>query len=284
MRAPAIKSLAALLLMLFLSSCVTSGGSSAIQSELNNVKHDVIQNRKDINGLKGTLTNDEVIEAIRTSQTSLFTQVSGMTGDVQTSMAQLDELQHSTRKALEKIGSEVDLLKSKMDESGAGSKGLTEINARLDALESSLGIIKTQLAAILKGSHAESAKSGNKAEALYKKAYKEFEKRRFTEARQQFQTFISEHPRHKLTGNAMFWIGETHFHQKRYDSAILAYQDVIEKFPANTKVPASLLKQAYAFIEMGEKVAARGTLKTLLAKHPKSKVAEAAAAKLKELK
>ena len=290
---PLMRVLASLLLLLpvlITTGCVTD--NSAQRAELNSIKHNAIQNRKelgllkqDVQGLKqstGALANDEVIEAIRTSQTSLFTQVSSMTGDVQTTSARLDEIQYEVRKTLESMGAEIDLLESKLGTGPEADKLQGEIISRLDALEGSIGILKTQVAALSAATGAASEKSV--PETMYKKAYEQYEKRLFTEAREEMRLFLAEYPRHELAGNALFWIGETHFHQKRYDSAILSYQDVIEKFPENRKVPAAHLKQAFAFIELGEKVAARGILKTLLDRHPDSDVAESAKAKLKEIR
>ncbi len=296
-----LASLFLLLPVLVMTGCVTD--NSAVQAELNSIKHNTIQNRnklallkQDMQGLKqstgGVLANDEVIEAIRTSQTSLYTQVSSMTGELQTTSARLDEIQYEVRKALENMGAEIDLFKSKVEEGAGGAGGVagqeadklrSETISRLDALEGSIGILKTQIAALSTAATGGVSKK-SVPETMYKGAYSLYEKRRFTEAREEMRLFLAEYPRHELAGNAMFWIGETHFHQKRYDSAILAYQDVIEKYPENRKVPAAHLKQAFAFISLGEKVAARGILKTLLDRYPKSDVAASAKAKLKEIK
>ncbi len=286
-----LASLFLLLPVLITTGCVTD--NTAVQAEINSIKHNSIQSRNAIAQLKqdmqvlkettgGALTNDDVIEALRTSQTSLFTQVSGMTGDVQSANARLDEVQYETRKTLEAMGAEIDLLKSRVEE-GAG-QNIDEMVSRLDALEGTIGILKTQVAALSAAATTGGVAKKSVPDSMYKSAYDLYEKRMFTEAREEMRLFLAEYPRHELAGNALFWIGETHFHQKRYDSAILSYQDVIEKYPENRKVPAAHLKQAYAFIELDEKVAARGILKTLIDRYPKSDVAESAKAKLKELK
>ncbi len=292
---------ASLFLLLLATSCVTGAGSSQVQSEINSLKHSSIKNRKELAALRkefqnfkaqveearGKLAKDDVIEALRTSQTRLFTQVTDMTAEVQSAASGMDEMRYETLKTIEKMQSEIDILESSLidDEGKAQDTGLDpkEISARLDAMEGALGILKTQVAALSASGVAAAADSQSAPQSIYKKAYKQFEARRFTEAREQMRAFLAQYPRHELAGNALFWIGETHFNQKRYDSAILAYQDVIEKHPENRKVPAAHLKQAYSFIELGENVAARGILKTLLERHPDSDVAKFAERKLKEL-
>ena len=271
-----------------------------MQTEINILKHSSIKNRKELAALRGEfqdykaqveeargkLAKDDVIEALRTSQTTLFMQVTDMTADVQSAVSGIDEVRYGTLKTIEKMQSEIDVLESSLieDEGEAQDPGQSpkEISARLDALEGALGILKTQVAA-LSVSGIAAADSESAPQSIYKKAYKQFEARSFTEAREQMRAFLAQYPRHELAGNALFWIGETHFNQKRYDNAILSYQDVIEKYPENRKVPAAHLKQAYSFIKLGENVAARGILKTLLERHPDSDVAKFAEKKLKEL-
>ena len=291
---------ASLFLLLLATSCVTVGDSQQVQTEINSLKHSSIKNRKELAALRkelkdfkahteagGKLAKDDVIEALRTSQASLFTQVADMTAEVQSAAGGMDEIRYETRKTIEKIEAEMDVLKSSLteDRGEAQDTGLdpNEISARLNAIEGALGILKTQVAALSASAVAASASSQSAPQSLYKKAYEQFEARSFTEARQLMRDFLAQYPRHELAGNALFWIGETHFNQKRYDSAILAYQDVIEKHPENRKVPAAHLKQAYSFAKLGEDVAARGILKTLLERHPDSDVAKFAEKKLKEL-
>jgi tol-pal system protein YbgF len=288
-----MRSIVLSLAALALASCVATGTTS-VQTDINSVKHASIQNRKDvaelreeIKALKGGgagAQKDEVIEALRTSQTSLFTQVSDVTLEVQSMTSSIDEIRHETKTAVESIQAELDVIKGKSEDMKGSKKSLDEISARLAAVEGSLGILKTQIAA-LSGAAAVGAGAGrNTPDSMYHEAYALFEKKKYTASRKKFVEFVSEHPGHELAGNAIFWIGETHYGQKRYDSAILSYQDVIEKHPENRKVPASLLKQAYAFVNLGDKVAAKGILKTLIEKHPDSNVADQAKDKLKELK
>jgi TolA-binding protein len=59
---------------------------------------------------------------------------------------------------------------------------------------------------------------------------------------------------------------------------------VIEKYPKGNKVPASLLKQGFAFLNLGDKSNSRLILEELIRKYPKSNEAKIARDKLKDLK
>ncbi|MBW2216337.1 MAG: tetratricopeptide repeat protein [Deltaproteobacteria bacterium] len=72
--------------------------------------------------------------------------------------------------------------------------------------------------------------------------------------------------------------------QKKYDQAIVAFQDVIEKYPDGNKVPNALLKQALAFYEIKDTISCRAILKKIIKKFPDSAEAKIAEAKLKTIK
>lgn len=121
-------------------------------------------------------------------------------------------------------------------------------------------------------------------EELYTAAKKLFDDGDYDTAREQFQAFLKENPKSKRADNAQFWIGETYYHEKWYEKAIVEYQKVIEKYPNGNKVAGALLKQGLAFYEIGDKGNAKLILKELIRKFPKSKEAQLAEKKLTRIK
>ena len=71
---------------------------------------------------------------------------------------------------------------------------------------------------------------------------------------------------------------------RKYEHAILAYQKVIEKYPYGDKVSSSMLKQAVAFSEIGDKVTARLLLKEIIEKYHDSDEAKTANLMLQKIK
>lgn len=102
-------------------------------------------------------------------------------------------------------------------------------------------------------------------------------------ARIQFENFINRFPESQNADNARFWIADSYYADKWYEKAILEYQKVLEQYPGSNKITAALLKQGYAFAELGEKANARLILKELIKKSPDSKEAKYASEKLKTL-
>lgn len=120
-------------------------------------------------------------------------------------------------------------------------------------------------------------------QAMYAAAKSHYDQGRLEEARKGFEEFIKAYPKSSVADNAQFWIGETLYKQKDYDRAILEYQKVIENYPKENKVPAAMLKQAFAFKEINDLEIAKQILKELSKKYPSSNEGRIAAQKLKEL-
>lgn len=118
---------------------------------------------------------------------------------------------------------------------------------------------------------------------LYTVAKTALDREEFEPARKGFETFIKRYPESDNADNARFWIAESYYREKWYEKAILEYQKVIENYPKGNKVPAALLKQGFAFGNLGEKANARLILKELIRKYPGSNEAKIAAEKLKAI-
>jgi tol-pal system protein YbgF len=119
---------------------------------------------------------------------------------------------------------------------------------------------------------------------LYKDAYETFQKGNLEGARRKFEAFLKQYPNTELSDNAQFWVGETYYLKKDFEKAILEYEKAIAKYPEGDKVPASLFKQALAFLELKDKTNARNLLKRVMERYPNTEQAEMASKKLEAIK
>ena len=117
----------------------------------------------------------------------------------------------------------------------------------------------------------------------YEEAWKSLERRNYREAIARLNEFLKKHPQSEFADNAQYWIGESYYALKKFDQAILEFDAVRRKYPGGEKVPAALLKQGFAFAELGDKVDARLILQELIARYPQSKEAVKAKEKVKTL-
>ena len=113
------------------------------------------------------------------------------------------------------------------------------------------------------------AKEPAEVQDEYKLALRAFNDQQYDKAIQQFRTFQRKYPNSDMADDAQYWIGESYFTQKDYNRAILEFNDVL-KYRRGDKVPAALLRQAQAFLEIGDKTDARLILQKLVNDYPNS--------------
>jgi len=99
----------------------------------------------------------------------------------------------------------------------------------------------------------------------------------------QFKRFLRKHPKSTLADNAQYWVGESYYALKEFDQAILEFDVVRRKYPNGDKVPAALLKQGFAFAELGDRVDARLILREVIDRYPQSREAQKAKSKVASL-
>jgi len=116
----------------------------------------------------------------------------------------------------------------------------------------------------------------------YRLGLRAFQEQQFDSAIQQFRSFQRKYPSSEMADDAQYWIGESYFNQKDYNRAILEFNDVL-KYRKGDRVPAALLRQAQAFIEIGDKTDARLILQKLVNDHPNSEQAQEAKERLQAL-
>ncbi len=117
----------------------------------------------------------------------------------------------------------------------------------------------------------------------YEVAWRNLEKRDYRVAIGRFKDFQKKYPKSSLSSNAQYWIGESHYALREFDQAIIEFDAVRTKYPEAAKVPAALLKQAYAFAELGENTNARLLLQEVVEKYAQTPEATQAKQKLKSL-
>jgi tol-pal system protein YbgF len=117
----------------------------------------------------------------------------------------------------------------------------------------------------------------------YEIAWHALENRDYKLAISRFKDFLKRHPKSNLADNAQYWIGESHYGLRDFGQAIIEFDAVRRHYPQGEKVPAALLKQGYAFAELGEKLNARLLLQELVEKYPDSPEAGSAKLRLKTI-
>jgi tol-pal system protein YbgF len=64
----------------------------------------------------------------------------------------------------------------------------------------------------------------------------------WVEAERALNAFLGAHPKHKLAGNAQYWLGESHYVRGDFNNAALAFAKGYKDYPKSAKGPDNLLK------------------------------------------
>ena len=103
---------------------------------------------------------------------------------------------------------------------------------------------------------------------LYETAYGYLLQRDYGAAEVAFDDFLKKFPTDSLSGNAQYWLGESHFVRGQYKAAAGAFLKGYQTYAQNAKAPDSLLKLAMSLDRLGQKDAACSSFSELNSKFP----------------
>lgn len=103
---------------------------------------------------------------------------------------------------------------------------------------------------------------------LYETAYGYLLQRDYAQAETAFDEFLKRFPNDSLSGNAQYWLGETHFVRGQYKAAASDFLKGYQNYGQSAKAPDSLLKLAMSLDRMGQKDAACSSYAELSTKFP----------------
>jgi len=219
-------------------------------------------------------------QEIRALYAGINAHVVGMQDDLQGVRGSLEETEHLLSQRMntsEELGRE---LQVRLD---AMALSLEKMETKVNYIEQYLNLEpeRAQVPPLSSTAVAETKKLSDAD--LYTSSKQAFDQGDFEAARKGFHKIITDFPTSQHADNAQFWIGEIYYREKWYEKAILEYQKVIENYPKGNKVPASLLKQGFAFLSLGDKANARLILNELAKKYPDTNEGKIAVQKLKEI-
>jgi tol-pal system protein YbgF len=120
-------------------------------------------------------------------------------------------------------------------------------------------------------------------ESLYQTAYNDYLRGSYDAAVREFEEYLANFPDTELADNAVYWIGESFYRQRKFRQAIEQFNTVLDRYPRSDKVPSAALKKGYAHLELGERSQGVAQLQYVLRQFPGGDEANLAAQRLREL-
>jgi len=241
---------------------------------------------------------DKRIDAVKNLREKKDAHISGRSAETRADITEIqdriqhltghvDEIEHDFKNKTEEIKTSIEKINDLLSNF---SKKIDLQNDRSNRFLQSSGPGKktnrsaAKYASVLKPEVAAQSKLPPKSgRDLYESAKIAFDKNNFQTAKKKFRDFFKKNPASPLAGNSQFWIGEIYYLEKKYEKAIIKYQNVIEKYPDSGKVPAALLKQGLSFAELADRQSSVLFFNELIRRFPGSKEAEIAGKKLHDL-
>jgi tol-pal system protein YbgF len=185
---------------------------------------------------------------------------------------------------LEAMKVDMQVVSGKLDDAVIGAKKPAgDLAMMRDDMERRFAAIEGRLAALDK-MQEDQKKAAETPEALYQLGLDSYKSGDMPKAREVLTHFLEKNAGHNLAADAHYWLGETYYNEKKFDQAILEFQDVIKNYPGKEKIPAAMLKQAMSFNELGDAKSAKYLYKKLIELYPGSDESKTAKDKLKGFK
>lgn len=263
-----------LALCLALAGCATQSSVDTTRNDINAVKTRLFSVEKDLGGIRDESTG----------------RLDMMEKNLRSEVAAIRKIAADTQASGETSRSEIQALNGRLDEITKPGDELTryreDTDKRIINLEERIVKLQAAMDALGKGgaNSAQPKDAPPPADAIYLKGLEAFKAGDMPAARDSFAKFIEQNPKHELVGNARYWTAESLYAEKKYEAAIVSFQDVIKKHPKLPKIPTAMLKQARAFKAINDPNSARYVLKKLIATYPKSEDAKKARELLKEIR
>jgi tol-pal system protein YbgF len=84
------------------------------------------------------------------------------------------------------------------------------------------------------------------------------------------KAFIQRYPNGALTGNAVYWLGESYYVRGQYREAAIHFAEGFKKFPKSPKASANLLKLGMSFGKLNKRREACASLYELRRRYPRA--------------
>jgi tol-pal system protein YbgF len=275
--------------LILLAGCADQNQVTSLDIRLNELEARDAEAQSKNKALSSELKSREQEErALRNQSAGLRAKVVALNEDIRALNGRIEELEHFFNRQKQMGADDIKADEKRVEQLADSTKTNNERILRIEQYlnleprvqEATKSAEKT-VAKIIPGGQTPSELSEDE---IYRMAKQAFDQGDSDAARKKFKELIEKFPKSERADNAQFWIGEIYYREKWYEKAILEYQKVIENYPKGNKVPASLLKQGLAFLNLGDKKNSRLILKELIKKYPKSNEAQIAKGKVKSLK
>jgi len=126
--------------------------------------------------------------------------------------------------------------------------------------------------------------AGSNEESSYSEAFTLLKQGQHDKAVDNFRTFLQQYPSSQYADNAQYWLGESFYTRRKFETAITEYKALLSQYPDSGKASHAQLKIGYCYDELGQSDFAQGELEDLVARYPGTSAASLAEERLAQIR
>lgn len=121
-------------------------------------------------------------------------------------------------------------------------------------------------------------------QAAYDRAFRALREQRFADAAQGFSDFLDTYPDSVYAPNALYWLAETYYVTRDFNTALVFFQELRSRYPRSNKDGDALLKIGFSHFELRQWVEARAALEQVRSEHANTTLARLAETRLRDMR
>ena len=121
-------------------------------------------------------------------------------------------------------------------------------------------------------------------QAAYDRAFRALREQRFADAAEGFSTFLDRHPNSTYAPNALYWLAETYYVTRDFETGLRFFNQLRDRYPRSNKDGDALLKIGFSHFELRQWNQARAALEQVRSEHPETTLARLAESRLRDMR
>ncbi|WP_376692601.1 tol-pal system protein YbgF [Wenzhouxiangella sp. EGI_FJ10409] len=118
----------------------------------------------------------------------------------------------------------------------------------------------------------------------YERAFRALRETRYADAAEGFSAFLEQYPDSAYAPNALYWLAETYYVTRDFQTALDYFDELLERFPDSSKQGDALLKIGFSHYELERWNQARAALEQVRSEHPGTTLARLAEGRLRDMR
>jgi len=125
--------------------------------------------------------------------------------------------------------------------------------------------------------------AGLSADTLYSNGYRDYSTGKYDLAMQEFNDYLKYFSTTLFAANAQYYIGDISYKRNDFQTALHAFDAVLERFPDGNKTPDAHYMKALSLVKLDRNDAAASEFRDIVKRYPDTDLATKARARLKEM-